>query len=235
MIMSQLKLYIQENLHISSSQIAESEHNLLLCLESLEPNEPMQSEHFYDSIFGGAYLFIPDGGQTYQNLIQSNAVYLNSRDLSSSHDSLDPQYSFMGNVVGECLIGTREIEGEKGSWIQLEGYPVNFLQNPAHMASFVVYVVTGLNTGPHGTSAYTEASPLVVHQTTQSNEDNLNIIKISDVFNDCENNEIAQFSMSNPSVERQMLESMQNNSEEPIAAISLLEVMPPMLAPHIEL
>jgi hypothetical protein len=119
---------------------------------------------------------------------------------------MEPQYGFRGSLVGECLFGTKIIDDEKGSWIQLEAYGTDLLSTPGHLISYINYLFTGYNQGPHGSSIHTECNPILLnlddplkpsisqfmmsiniveHETI--NPDHATPITISDVFIDIPN------------------------------------------------
>lgn len=178
--------YIQLHLSKHFSSLNLNEHRLLAYLDTIAPSDPELRQHFYHEFFNGAYIFIPDDGQMHQalNIIDAN---LKERKTFSSHFSLDPQYSFQGELVKECLFGTNKINEQKGSWLQLEAYGTNLLQLPAHLYSYLKYVFTGYNQGPHGISLYTEKNPLMIfiHDHKQDDVTHLNSpIHLSEVLMD---------------------------------------------------
>lgn len=134
---------------------------LLSYMESIAPHDEAQRSHFFTELLNGAYVFIPDNGESYLSFSKLETELIN-RDYSSSHASIDTQYAVRSQVLGECLFGTREIDSQKGSWIQLEAYHTSLTHLPAHLYTYAVYVMTGDNSGPMGNSSFTEHKPLVV-------------------------------------------------------------------------
>ncbi|MGE3319895.1 MAG: hypothetical protein AB7I18_11435 [Candidatus Berkiella sp.] len=146
----------QHNHLLSGHDIA-----LLSYIDTIAPSDESQRNHFFTEILNGAYVFIPDNGDSYHSFRQLETELIN-RDYSSSHVSIDTQYAVRSQVLGECLFGTREMDSNKGSWIQLEAYHTSLTHLPAHLYTYAVYVVTGENSGPMGNSSFTESKPLVV-------------------------------------------------------------------------
>ncbi|MBN9286906.1 MAG: hypothetical protein BGO43_04875 [Gammaproteobacteria bacterium 39-13] len=161
--MSPIFIFIHEYLRLPIYQITKFEFEVLVYIDSIAPAETAQRDYFYKEFFSGAYVFIPDNGQAYQAFAASDPNSLTNRDYSSSHYSLNTQYSSQGSLVGECLFGTTTLDGHAGTWVQLEAYSSNLLQVPAHLASYISYIFTGYNHGPHGYSEYTEKSPLILN------------------------------------------------------------------------
>lgn len=204
--MSPIYNYVQQYLRLPPHQLTQLEHQFLIHIETIAPVDPVQRDYFYNELFHGAYIFIPDDGATYQLLTSYDQNNLISRNYSSSHYSMEPQYGFRGSLVGECLFGTKIIDDEKGSWIQLEAYGTDLLSTPGHLISYINYLFTGYNQGPHGSSIHTECNPILLnlddplkpsisqfmmsiniveHETI--NPDHVTPITISDVFIDIPN------------------------------------------------
>ncbi len=161
--MSPIYTYVQQYLRLSPNQLTPLEHQFLIHIEAIAPIDAAQRDYFYHELFHGAYVFIPDDGATYQLLTSYDQYNLVSRNYSSSHYSLEPQYGFRGYLVGECLFGTKIIDDEKGSWIQLEAYSTDLLSTPGHLFSYLNYLFTGYNQGPHGSSIHTECNPILIN------------------------------------------------------------------------
>jgi hypothetical protein len=90
--------------------------------------------------------------------LQNNLV---SRKGASSHQSETEQFAIRGPFVKEALFGTRKGEdGKTHTWLQLESHPTGLRYLLGHLASYVIYRITGMNIGPYGRSEYTERSPL---------------------------------------------------------------------------
>ncbi|MDR3624601.1 MAG: hypothetical protein P4L16_05630 [Chlamydiales bacterium] len=110
----------------------------------------------------GAHLCFDDGGKCYQTLCNET----NKHTRISSHKSSNQQYSIRGDIVKEALFGTIIIDGKTCSWIQLEKDPAN--KNPIcladHFISYMKHLRTGKNIGPYGTSAHTDAQPLLLSE-----------------------------------------------------------------------
>lgn len=161
--MSPIYNYVQQYLRLSPHQLTQLEHQFLIHIESIAPIDPQQRNYFYNELFHGAYVFIPDDGATYQLLTSYDQNNLISRNYYSSHYSMEPQYGFRGSLVGECLFGTKIIDDEKGSWIQLEAYSTDLLSTPGHLISYINYLFTGYNQGPYGSSIHTECNPILLN------------------------------------------------------------------------
>ncbi|MBI2790689.1 MAG: hypothetical protein HYX61_01920 [Gammaproteobacteria bacterium] len=201
--MSPIYNYVQQYLRLSPHQLTQLEHQFLIHIETIAPIDPLERNYFYSELFHGAFVFIPDNGATYQLLTSYDQNNLVSRNYSSSHYSMEPQYGFRGSLVGECLFGTKIIDDEKGSWIQLEAYSTDLFNAPGHLISYINYLFTGYNQGPYGSSIHTECNPILLnlddpskpsisqpmvainiveHETTIS--DHVTPITMSDVFID---------------------------------------------------
>jgi len=112
-------------------------------------------------LFKGGYIVIEDGGTRWQEWANMEG----SKPRRSNLQSVDTQYSFQGDLVKECLFGTRMANGHKCTWVQLESYPVNMDQLDmrnllGHFTSYVLFKLSAKNIGPNGQSVYTEAQPL---------------------------------------------------------------------------
>jgi len=162
---SSIFCFLEHHEQLNASDFSQQDLALLSYIDSIAPNEELQRTQFFKQFVNGAYVFIPDNGNSYQAFLQIEQNELINRNRSSSHHSLDTQYAFRSEVLGECLFGTREIIAEKGSWIQLEAFHTSLMQMPAHLYTYAVYVVTGENSGPMGTSPFTEAKPYVLQTT----------------------------------------------------------------------
>ncbi len=160
--MSDIFTFAQQEYNIDTDKLSSLESGLFSIFNALAPIDSAVCDAFYQQLFCGAYIFIPDEGQTYQTLVETNGDNLKNRDSSSSHASIDSQYSFYGNSTGECLFGTHTIDGKKGTWLQLEKYSTDLIHLPGHMGTYIVYLVTGENTGPYGNSTYTESNPFIL-------------------------------------------------------------------------
>lgn len=111
-------------------------------------------------LYQGAYFLLQDNGLYYMSWMGLEG----KRNRVSSHHSNTQQYAVNGHPISECLYGTRRINGETCTWFQLERYsrrPAEFLQ---HTACYFMYLWTGKNIGPDGTSGYTEAKPYVLRK-----------------------------------------------------------------------
>lgn len=165
--MKRLSIYsfIEQYAPQYSAHLAEHDYALLTHIETLAPkNETLRTE-FFKEFLNGAYVFIPDDGESYDVFSSIEEVELINRNHSSSHDSIDTQYAFRSHVLGECLFGTRELDSQKGTWIQLEAYHTSLTHLPAHLYTYAVYVVTGENSGPMGKSSFTEKTPYMLDNT----------------------------------------------------------------------
>lgn len=156
---------------------------LLSYIDTIAPSDESQRNHFFTELLNGAYVFIPDNGDSYHSFKQLETDLIN-RDNSSSHASIDTQYAVRSQVLGECLFGTREMDSQKGSWIQLEAYHTSLTHLPAHLYTYAVYVITGDNSGPMGKSKFTEHKPLVVplpmNEAGQNDIDDLLMCSLED-------------------------------------------------------
>lgn len=159
---SSIYLFLEHHCQLTATHLSLQDNALLSYIDTIAPSEETQRNQFFKEFLNGAYVFIPDEGVSYQALQQIEQSNLINRDRSSSHDSIDTQYAFRSNILGECLFGTREMDSEKGSWLQLEAYHTNYTQMPAHLITYAWYVITGENSGPMGTSAFTEEKPYVL-------------------------------------------------------------------------
>ena len=119
--------YIEETLRVSTESISAHENELLIYVENFAPQNSEEKHYFYHELFSGAYIFIPDNGKMYEAFSSFEEQDLTYRHDFSSHCSLDPQYSFQGDLVVECLFGTTQVGEEKGSWFQLEAYGINLV------------------------------------------------------------------------------------------------------------
>lgn len=127
-------------------------------------SDPKQLVH----LFRGAHIELVDQGSNYESW-SKNFKDLTNRTGKSSHQSDKDQYSIQGNLVVECLFGTRQNKkGNRHSWVQLESHTTGAAQLLGHMASWVTYKLTGENVGPFGTSKHTEANPLVLYPGPKS-------------------------------------------------------------------
>lgn len=154
--------FLEQHVQLNASHFSERDVALLSYIDAIAPVEESERTHFFKEFVHGAYVFIPDTGHSYQAFAKIEQNEIINRDNSSSHASIDTQYAFRSDVLGECLFGTREIDSQKGSWIQLEAYHTSLMQMPAHLYTYAVYVVTGQNSGPMGTSPFTETKPYVL-------------------------------------------------------------------------
>ncbi len=160
--------FIEQYAPQHSIKLAEHDLALLTHIDKLAPKDEALRAQFFKEFLNGAYVFIPDDGESYDVFSNFEQVQLINRDYSSSHDSNDTQYAFRSNVLGECLFGTREIDSQNGTWIQLEAYHTSLGHLPAHLYTYAVYVVTGENSGPLGTSSFTENKPFVLQNVTDT-------------------------------------------------------------------
>lgn len=162
---SSIFCFLEQHVQLSASHFAQRDVALLSYIDAIAPLEDTQRTQFFKEFVSGAYVFIPDNGNSYQTFAQIEQNELINRNGSSSHHSIDNQFAFRSDVLGECLFGTREIDSQKGSWIQLEAYHTTLNQIPAHLYTYAWYVVMGENSGPMGTSTFTEAKPYVLDTT----------------------------------------------------------------------
>ncbi len=160
--LSKVDEYVKHRLNLSSYDLSSYEQQFLSHIETIIPSDPDASDYFLNELFKGAYIFIPDNGFTYELLTSHEPDKLINRNSSSSHHSLEPQYGFSGHLVGQCLFGTNVVGEEKGTWFQLEAYGTDFLHIAGHLYTYVKYLYTGYNQGPHGSSPHTEANPILV-------------------------------------------------------------------------
>ncbi len=185
---SSIYLFLEQHCQLTATHLTQQDNTLLSYIDTIAPLEETQRYQFFNEFLSGAYVFISDAGASYQAFQQIEQSNLINRDRTSSHKSIDTQYAFRSDILGECLFGTREIDTEKGSWIQLEAYHTNYTQMPAHLMTYAWYVITGENSGPMGTSAFTEAKPFVLIPPTQEvqslNMEDLTSIQFADVFGD---------------------------------------------------
>ncbi len=159
---SSIYLFLEQQCQLTATHLSGQDNALLSYIDTIAPSEEIERHLFFREFLNGAYVFIPDDGASYQTFQQIEQANLINRDRTSSHESIDTQYAFRSNILGECLFGTREIDSEKGSWIQLEAYHTNYTQIPAHLITYAWYVIMGENSGPMGTSPYTEATPYIL-------------------------------------------------------------------------
>lgn len=186
---SSIYLFLEQQCQLTATHLSLQDNALLSYIDTIAPSEEIERNLFFKEFLNGAYVFIPDQGASYQTFQQIEQTNLINRDRSSSHESLDTQYAFRSNILGECLFGTRELESEKGSWIQLEAYHTNYSQMPAHLITYAWYVIMGENSGPMGTSMYTEATPYILTSPTASEIQSFSMeeaepILFSDIFGD---------------------------------------------------
>jgi hypothetical protein len=156
---SYLMLHANTNYQVHPSVITEADEHVLNAFNN--KIEAVKLPSFADEFYSGGYIFIKDNGKAYDHWMQLGDN-LTLREGWSSHKSLDPQHSYNSPLVGEMLFGTTELNGEKGSWVQLEAYSTNLTEWPHHMLTFGIHVITGQNVGPFGTSDYTEKKPLII-------------------------------------------------------------------------
>ncbi len=166
--MKKLSIYsfIEQYAPQHSMALAGQDFTLLTHIDSLAPTDETLRIEFFKEFLNGAYVFIPDNGESYDVFSNIEQAQLINRNYSSSHDSIDTQYAFRSKVLGECLFGTRELDSQKGTWIQLEAYHTSLTHLPAHLYTYAVYVVTGENSGPMGKSSFTEKMPYIVQNAT---------------------------------------------------------------------
>jgi hypothetical protein len=162
---SSIFCFLEQHVQLNASHFAERDVALLSYIDTIAPVEEAQRTQFFKEFVNGAYVFIPDAGNSYQAFANIEQNELINRNSSSSHHSIDTQFAFRSDVLGECLFGTREMGSQKGSWIQLEAYHTTLTQMPAHLYTYAVYIVTGENSGPMGTSSFTEAKPYILQTT----------------------------------------------------------------------
>jgi hypothetical protein len=160
--MSSILDQIQSYLQSSSYQLNHFEEKFFGYVDQISPTESIQNDNFHKQVLGGGYVFIADNGQSYDLMMNYGNDSLINRDNSSSHHSIDTQYAVRGYYIGECLFGTKEIDGQKGSWFQLEAYTTELWQLPAHLVSYIGYFISGYNCGPYGYSPHTESSPYIL-------------------------------------------------------------------------
>lgn len=179
-------LFLEHHCQLTATYLSLQDNALLSYIDTIAPHEETQRSQFFKEFLNGAYVFIPDEGASYQVLQQIEQSNLINRDRSSSHDSIDTQYAFRSDILGECLFGTREIDSAKGSWLQLEAYHTNYTQMPAHLMTYAWYVITGENSGPMGTSAFTEAKPYILvppaPEVHSHNLENIESIQFTDII-----------------------------------------------------
>ncbi len=120
----------------------------------------VESKRDLEEFFKGGHLVIEDDGELYNKW--NTFTRKTDRNNSSSHDSIDKQFSIQGPLVKECLIGTRMVGDKKATWIQLESHPTSVLHVIGHLVSFLKYKLTGKNQGPYGQSKYTEKKPCII-------------------------------------------------------------------------
>lgn len=101
--------------------------------------------HLYD----GAYYLVNDDGSLYDRLRHIECGV----SSCSSHLSTHPQFRCGGADVGILIYGRR---GDH-TWFQMERYPIWSIGHPI---TYLYYRIFGINTGPIGTSRYTEHEPI---------------------------------------------------------------------------
>lgn len=140
---------------MSTSARVDSPFSALLEGESVEAGQEAER---------GAYVLVRDPYQTFYQLCHrfANRRSGGPRALSS-HASELPQYEVRdgGHVV---LFGFRTYNGIGCTFFQMEPFGAweSLVGALMHAATWLGYEVTGRNVGPRGTSAYTEADPLVL-------------------------------------------------------------------------
>lgn len=193
--------HAQEYFGISHHNITDNDK--LVAQHILSNIHAQQFSTVAHEFYKGAYIFMADGGHAYEQWTHSSLT-LTDRDGWSSHFSIDPQHSYNSTLFGEMLFGTCELNGEKGTWLQLEAYSTDWNYLPMHLYTYAYHKITGENVGPYGTSSFTEKNPLVlndeqsIHVLTEQATDVLNIEDIimdssADVLN-----ESAQGSLNAP-------------------------------------
>jgi len=105
-------------------------------------------------ILHGAYVKVLDRGALYSKLIKTPCATASC----SSHRSSKLQYRCVEEGYN-LLYGF-----EPGyTWFQIERFSIGFPGCCCHMFTYMVYVCRGVNVGPTGVSAHTEAHPLVIY------------------------------------------------------------------------
>lgn len=115
-----------------------------------------------DKILNGAHIIIEnDQAQLYnkwQNL-------KNCRPRSSSHylfNRLGQQYAITGSAFTEVLFGQKIHNGKLSTWFQAEASPAVGGSFWSHAKDFLIYILSGKNIGPQGTSNHTDRSPIIL-------------------------------------------------------------------------
>lgn len=119
-----------------------------------------EASHVGDLV-GGAHTIVADQGALYEKV----KALASAEKRVSSHASLGPQFEIPGPTTGPILFG-KTVDG-KGTWFQLEGYRAEMKLSALpdllpHMWDYVLYKLTGKNQSRFGSSADTEAKPLVI-------------------------------------------------------------------------
>ncbi len=162
-ILEKLPDYLQKRI-LHDLRITKEEHCFLQHLGAIIKNFSDEKKlEVVKQALHGAYIQIEDGGSFYNKWVEEVP---SKKQRDSSHASSAPQYSFQGPLCKECLFSKKWVKDASGerevTWFQLERYPLERAWLFAHFFTWVIYKMTGENQGPHGTSSYTEANPLVI-------------------------------------------------------------------------
>lgn len=147
------------NIPLLKVNLAKASNDELLVLNTIM-NMDVEEDVIVEFLKGG-HLVIQDNGEFYKKFTEE-CQKLTNRSNKSSHKSDAPQYSLEGPFVKECLFGTRTVDGQTCTWIQLERHTTKPRDLFGHMSDYFKYVVSKMNQGPYGCSPYTEAKPLFI-------------------------------------------------------------------------
>jgi len=109
-------------------------------------------------LFNGAYILIQDGGIRYDEWANMEG----SRSHDSNLHSFDKQFAFQGNLVKECVFGTRAFDSQKATWLQLKNPSSHTRKLLAHFSEFILSKLTDKNIDSIMNVNYTESRPLLV-------------------------------------------------------------------------
>lgn len=111
-------------------------------------NFKVLSQRQISQIQKGAHVIIRDNGKLYERLLEHG-----TKRCFCQHQSLRKVYDIPASK-GSVLIGVTT-----GTWLQWERYPpLSF----SHMCDWVLYLITGKNQGPYGSSLLTDQQPMIL-------------------------------------------------------------------------
>ena len=131
------------------------------------------NKHTLVEMLKGGHTRFEDDGSFYDEMLKLYLPDLNKR--TSSHNSVDQQYSISGPLLKEVLFGVSidEKTGKRTTWMQLERHHTrSIIEFIMHIYDYLLYKWSGKNIGPFGWSVHTEhQNTLVVKVETANNDD----------------------------------------------------------------